>query len=482
MWDCPNSHTTGLARRAHGTSIVAMAMRGQAGAGLAVLVIDGDPPGDEALVAGLRALGCAVTEAPAALAPAEARRRGFDLGFLDLGEGQATGERLRVLASLLEASPSLELVVVTGYATIRTAVETIQRGARDFLPRPFTSAQLRHLVERTASRRSLERQVVDLRSQLAQSAPEADLETRSPRMRALLEVLGHAAAHDVAVLLTGDGGTGKSVLARRLHAQSARRQAPFVVVNCGALSEERLGSVLFGQARDGAPGSGKGAAHDQAGRVEAAAGGTLFLDEVAEVPPAIQARLVRLLDDGEYERPGERHARHADVRVVAATNRDLPAEVAAGRFRRDLMTRLDTVTISVPSLRERREDILPLAGRFLAFFGRIAPRAPLELTRAAENALLAYAWPGNVRELRNAIERAVMLATSERVGPELLPERVVARTDSAPFVGGDFTLEAVEREHTLRVMARAQSLDEAAGILGIDPQALWRRRKKYEER
>jgi NtrC-family two-component system response regulator AlgB len=444
--------------------------------GLAVLVIDDEKNIRTALTVCLESLGCHVTEAPSAQSALQAlERRAYDLAFLDLRLGESNG--LELLPSLLAASPQLEVVVVTAYATIETAVETIQRGARDYLPKPFTPAQIRHIVERASGRRALERQLSDLKTLLQQSVPEVDLETQSPRMRALLEVLAKAAAHDVPVLLSGENGTGKSVLARRLHLLSARKAGPFVVVNCPTLSEELLASELFGHAK----GAFTGAVRDQPGRVETAEGGTLFLDEIAEIPPVLQAKLLRFLQDKEFERVGETHTRTADVRVVAATNRALEAEVAAGRFREDLLYRLNTFELTLPPLRERREDVLPLAHRFLAFFARATPRGSIELSKAAEAALLGYAWPGNIRELRNALERAVILCPGHLIAPELLPERIVARAAGAPFVGGDFTLESIEREHILRVLARTTTLDDAARILGIDPSTLWRKRKRYEE-
>jgi NtrC-family two-component system response regulator AlgB len=289
----------------------------------------------------------------------------------------------------------------------------------------------------------------------------------------------------VPVLLRGENGTGKSTLARRLHQLSARRDRPFVVVNCPTLSEELLASELFGHAR----GAFTGAVRDQAGRVEAAAGGTLFLDEIAELPPALQAKLLRFVQDKEFERIGENQTRRADVRIVAASNRDLDAEVKAGRFREDLLYRLNTFELEVPPLRDRREDVVPLARRFLAFFGRKTVRRPgegvrpaPELTAEAEAALVRHEWPGNVRELRNAIERAAIVSAGVRIGPEALPERLAAavRTD-APYVGGDFTLEEIERAHMMRVLDRTATLEEGARVLGIDTSTLWRKRKKLDE-
>ena len=258
---------------------------------------------------------------------------------------------------------------------------------------------------------------------------------------------------------------------------SPRRDRPFAVVNCPSLSEELLASEMFGHAK----GAFTGAVRDQPGRVEAAEGGTLFLDEVGEVPQTIQAKLLRFLQDKQFERVGETRTRTADVRIVAATNRDLDEAVRAGQFREDLLFRLNVVEVTVPPLRERREEILPLARRFLAFFARAARRAVPELTNEAEAALAGYPWPGNVRELRNAIERAVILSPGQRLAPEAFPGRIAQHSGAAPVLGGDYTADAIEREHILRVLSRTKTQEEAARILGLDVSTLWRKRRKYEE-
>ncbi len=445
--------------------------------GLRVLVIDDERNIRTTVALCLEGLGCAVT----AVASAEAARAAvaagrYDLAFLDLRLGEANG--LDLLPELVARLPDLDVVVITAYATIDTAVEAMRRGARDYLPKPFTPPQIRHVVEQVAERKRLVRQVAELRSELASAAPEIELESVAPAMRAVLDVLPRIAAADATVLLRGENGTGKGVIARALHAGSARATRPFITVNCPTLSEELLASELFGHAR----GAFTGAVRDQPGRVEAADGGTLLLDEIGEISPGLQAKLLRFLQEREFERVGESETRRADVRILAATNRDLDADVRSGRFREDLLYRLNVVEVRLPPLRERAEDILRLARHFLAFFARAAKRPVPELSPAAAQALVAYAWPGNVRELRNAIERALILWPATVIEPAAFPARIAAQPSTGPRLGGDYTLDDIEREHLLRVVARSGTLDDAARILGIDASTLYRKRRKYEDK
>jgi NtrC-family two-component system response regulator AlgB len=284
-----------------------------------------------------------------------------------------------------------------------------------------------------------------------------------------------AAAAEATVLLRGENGTGKGVLARAVHDMSARRKQPFVVVNCPSLPEDLLASELFGHVQ----GAFTGALRDRAGRVETAEKGTLFLDEIGELSPQLQAKLLRFIQDKAFERVGESTSRTADVRVLAATNRDLERAVKEGRFREDLLFRLNVVEIVLPPLRERAEDILPLARRLLVFFGRQSGRATPTLSKASEELLLRYPWPGNLRELRNAIERALILWPAQVIEPAAFPERIVGGVEKGPRLGGDYTVEEVEREHIERVVQRSANLEDAARILGIDSSTLWRKRKKY---
>ena len=443
---------------------------------LRVLIIDDEKNIRTTLALCIEQMDCyvkAVSSVDGALAAL--RHESFDVAFLDLRLGAANG--LEIIPKLLAESAELMIVMMTAFATIDSAVEAIKRGAANYLPKPFQPAQIRHVIDQYVKQRELRRHVSDLESRLREAAPEIELESDSPKVRALLEIAARASASDAAVLLRGESGTGKTVLARTIHSLSPRSKNPFVVVNCPTLSEELLTSELFGHAR----GAFTGAVRDQAGRVEAAEGGTLFLDEIGEISPSLQAKLLRFLEEKQFERLGDNKTRRADVRVIAATNRDLADHVRKGFFREDLLYRLNVIDLQMPPLRERSEDILRLAHRFLGFFAKSTRRRTPELSKAAQAALLAYAWPGNVRELRNAIERAVILWPAQVIEPEAFPAHISQHARSAaPQLGGDFSLDDIEREHITRVVARTATLDDAAVILGIDDSTLWRKRKKYE--
>jgi DNA-binding NtrC family response regulator len=332
-------------------------------------------------------------------------RTGPDLVLLDLQMPEQDGFGVLEKATKQPGAPLF--IVITAHGSIEAAVRAMKAGAHDFLQKPFEAAQLEHVVERALDTGRLRRGIGILRS---------EVETRhhlvvgeSSRMREVVQVAERAAASDATVLLGGESGTGKEVIARTIHAASPRADGPFVAVNCAALSAELLESELFWHEK----GAFTGAVRAKAGRLELAAGGTLFLDEIGELKPALQAKLLRVLQEREFERVGGTRTLKTDVRVVAATNRDLEAAVAAGEFRQDLYYRLKVVALRLPPLRDRREDIRPLAAHFLSRFAQDAGRPTPRLDDSAAALLEDYAWPGNVRELANVLERAVVLGAAD---------------------------------------------------------------------
>jgi NtrC-family two-component system response regulator AlgB len=440
-----------------------------------LLLIDDEPSLRRTMRTTLESMGHRVTEtaggAQALRCLAESR---FDLTFLDLRLGHESG--LDVLPALLQADPKLAVVLITAYASVDTAVEAMRRGAFDYLPKPFTPNQLRVVLDRLRLVRGLQTQLSDLQEQVRASVPEADLQTQESAMREALDVAFRVAATDATLLLRGESGTGKGVLARAVHAHSRRADRPFVTVNCPSLSAELLESDLFGHVR----GAFTGAVQDKEGKVAAAEGGTLFLDEVADLPLALQPKLLRFLQERAYERVGETRTRQGDVRLIAATNHDLEADVAAGAFREDLLYRLNVIEVRLPPLRQRPADVPPLAGHLLRFFARQTGKAVSGFTAEASEALRRHGWPGNLRELRNAVERGVILATGGEVGLADLPAPVGRPPASVKVeVGGAVTLDQLEREHVRLVLAHSGSLEEAARTLGINPSTLYRKRKHY---
>ncbi len=405
-------------------------------------------------------------------AVAEASRRTFQMAFVDLRLGTASG--LDLIPVLLAGSPWLKIVVITAYASIDTAVEAMRRGATDYIPKPFTPAQVALAVRKVEEVRTLEQKVEALREDLERMSPEVRFASDCPAMQKAIETARQVASTDAAVLLRGESGTGKTVLARAIHAWSRRASKPFGLVSCPSIPSELLEGELFGHVK----GAFTGAVRDNPGRIVACEGGTLLLDEIGDLPVSLQPKLRRFLQDREYERLGDPAVRRADVRIIAATNRDLEAEARAGRFREDLFYRLNVIPIELPPLRERLADLEGLAARMLAFYGRLHHRRFAGFTGEALQALARHSWPGNLRELRNVVERASILCRSEKVGAEFVPGAAIP-SHPPPAVGARVSLEKVEEEHIRRVLASTKTLQEAAEILGIDQATLWRRRKQY---
>jgi NtrC-family two-component system response regulator AlgB len=392
----------------------------------------------------------------------------FDVAFLDLRLGTDTG--LDLIPKLLAENPWLGIVVITAYATIESAVEAIRRGASDYLPKPFTPDQLRFMLERVIKLRGLEQRLEGLQNELADSG--IDLNSKNPAMRQAVDLARQVAPSDATILIRGESGTGKGVIARAIHAWSNQADKVFSTVSCPSLSPQLLESELFGHVK----GSFTNAIRDNPGRIAASEGGSLFLDEIGDLPLGLQPKLLRFVQDREYERVGDTVTRRADVRLITATNVDLSAAVAAGKFREDLYYRINVIQIDVPPLRERPEDVLPLAETLLK---KLSQRRPLAgFTPEATTALQSYTWPGNVRELRNVIERAAILCRGDLVGIEHLPSGFASKS-AEPRLGDPVPFDAIEAIHIRRLLATTATIDQVAQVLGVDATTLWRKRKKY---
>jgi NtrC-family two-component system response regulator AlgB len=402
----------------------------------------------------------------------EAKRRSFDIAFIDLRLEKENG--MDLIPPLLAESPWLKVVAITANATIETAVEAMRRGAADYIEKPFTSAQVRLLTRTLGHIRDLENEITVLKEDRRRFAPESLLQSNNPKMQQIIETLYKAAASEAIILLRGESGTGKSVFARTIHNCSTRAKKPMMIVSCPAVPSELLESELFGHAK----GAFTGAVRVNPGRIAACEGGTLFLDEIGDMALPIQAKLLRFIQDKEYERLGETMSRKANVRILTATNVNLEKRVAEGLFREDLFYRINVISVHVLPLRERREDIMDIADDFCRFFCLTNNKTLIGFDASVEQALLTYSWPGNVRELRNAIERAVILGNGDYITGSDLPESIVPSI-GCPVVGDPVTLSTLEEFHIKKILQKTSSIQEAAAILGIDQATLWRRRKTY---
>jgi NtrC-family two-component system response regulator AlgB len=399
----------------------------------------------------------------------------IDTIILDMMLGNENG--LDYLEKLQSQGSTTPVIVFTAHSSIDSAVESMKRGAYDYIQKPFIPEELRQILIKLERNLRSRGKVKELQGIIDSSNPAIAFDSVEPEMQETYRLAEKAAASEANILILGPSGTGKTLLARHTHQNSGRREEPFVTVNCPSLSKELLESELFGHTK----GSFTGATKDTWGKVSAAAGGTLFLDEIGEVPIEIQPKLLRLLQDREYERVGESRTRKADVRVIAATNRNLAKEVEAGNFREDLFYRLNVIQLRMPSLRERPSDILPIAQKYLGFFAAQMGRTGIDFSTETEQALVNYEWPGNLRELKNVVERSLILCDGATLEKRDLPADLQGDQEKTSFsTGSMISLEALEAAHIKRIIANTPSLEDAAKVLGIDPATLYRKRKKLD--
>jgi two-component system response regulator HydG len=443
-----------------------------------VLVVDDDEANRVTLERILSREGYRVVHADSGRAAMERLRdERVDLVLTDLKMPGMSG--IDLLKAARKVDPDVEVVVMTAYGTVETAVEAMKEGAYDFVAKPLQRLALVTTLAKALEKRMLQVENRHLREQLA-AIGEGEIIGRSDTMRALLDEVEQVAPSDATVLLTGESGTGKSRIAKLLHRMSRRRDARFVAVNCGAIPETLLESELFGYEK----GAFTGAVGRKEGRFDLANGGTLFLDEITETQPTMQVRLLKVLQEGEYERVGGTETLKANVRVVAASNRDIRKEIAEGRFRNDLYYRLNVIQLHVPALRDHIEDVPLLAQHFLARFAQKNGKELRGMTPEALEVLQGYRWPGNVRELENAVERAVVLCRNDRIGVEDLPAALREGTDNRKRVSFEVgtPLKVVERrmiEETLRYCNGDKNL--AASLMGITSRTIYRREAEWAE-
>jgi DNA-binding NtrC family response regulator len=397
-----------------------------------------------------------------------ASRREFNVAIVDLVMPGISG--LELLGKLKESHPDCEILLLTGQGTIETAVEAMKRGAYDFLTKPFPLAELEVLIQKAYERQQLQKENKQLAAALARTSPTFEIIGNSAPMRDVFRLIDRAGPTDKAILIQGASGTGKELVARALHRASGRSQKPFVAINCAALPESLLESELFGHEK----GAFTGAIATKLGLFEMADGGTLFIDEIGEMPGALQSKLLRVLEDGSMRRVGSLKEIRVDVRLLAATNRNLQQEVQAGRFREDLFYRINVLSLELPRLAERSGDVRLLVAKFLG--------EDWKISEEAMDALERYDWPGNVRQLINVIERAKILGDGNRIDVLDLPGEILRAQSKPPAVlaDGEDRLAAIQRAHVVSVLERTQgNKARAARMLGVTRRSLYRLIEKF---
>ncbi len=449
-----------------------------------VLVIDDETGILDTLRILLRKEGYEVTVAQGGKAGLEALRTAQpDIVISDVRMPQVTG--LDILAAVKDLDPMTPVILMTAQASLQTAIQAVNAGAFHYIQKPFSNDELLAIVRKAGEFRAIRVENTQLRSEIRGGRADSGRATRplgkSRRFLETLRLAEQVAPTDSTVLITGESGTGKEVVARYIHERSARAAKPFLSINCGALPENLLESELFGHVK----GSFTGAVRDKQGLFAAARGGSFFLDEVGEMPPSLQVKLLRVLQEREVIPVGATETIPVDVRIIAATNRDLEEEIRRGRFRPDLFYRLNVIELELPALRDRRDDVVLLVEGILQRMAEERGLAPRALSSDALDAVMVYDWPGNVRELENALEHAVVMTRGDLIEPSALPDRIT-RPRKEPFVTertyANPNLDVVERAYIMYVLqAEGGNKTRAAEVLGIDPSTLYRKLSRYEE-
>lgn len=445
-------------------------------AGARILVVDDEQIARENLEHVLRREGYdAICVQNGAAALVELEKEEFDLILTDLRMQPVDG--MQVLERARSACPDTEVIVITGYASVSTAVEAMRKGAYYYIPKPYKLDEVRILIRQALEKRALKKEVSELRQELRSRSSTSLLVGNSPEIDQLRRTIEQVAPSDSSVLILGETGTGKELVARTIHNLSTRAEKRFLAINCGAFTEELLANELFGHERD----AFTGARGVKRGLLESAHGGTVFLDEIGDMPLSMQVKLLRVLQERTMMRVGGTEEVPVNIRVVAATNKNLKQEVENGTFRQDFYYRLNVITLHVPRLAERKDDVVQLGLHFLRKFAEAQGKAITGISDAATGVLLSYEYPGNVRELENIMERAVTLANSQVIEPRHLPSDL---QQLAVLVGNQrrefMTLDENEREYILWVLEKVnENKTRAAEILGIDRVSLWRKIKKY---
>jgi len=444
-----------------------------------IMVVEDDPIVRRALVISLQRMEIPVLAVSSCFqASEEQQKEPADLVISDLQLPDGNG--MELLRQFKKASPNVEVIIITGFGTIESAVEAMKMGASNYLLKPFTTSQLELAIAQIAHQRELRKQNTNLRNQLADESEFSSFLCTSPEMLLVQKLIKQVAPSDATVLIEGESGTGKEVIARALHEKSLRKDKPYIKVNCAAVPETLLESEFFGHEK----GAFTGATTKRDGRFELANGGTLLLDEITEISLPLQAKLLRVLQEHEFERVGGSRTIKVDARIIATTNRDLVQAVASGKFREDLYYRLHVVPIKVPRLAERKGEVEYLLGKFLDQFARKHNKEVPRISPIALDQLARYAWPGNVRELRNYAERAVILSTNEGelTYADIVPSQAGRSEDSVLGDGQTFpTLSDVEKRLIFLALKKTGgNRNEAANLIGINVRTLRNKLKEYQ--